>query len=107
MPTAGPGPEIGAGLEIEAGPGPGAWVGAETRQADPAESEQHLRGVVDVGAALVVEPDRPAARGRAGPAHLPVPGPGDLLSQQPGGGPGQGGLIGREAGVGARVERPR
>src|ERR1039457_5193660 len=83
-------------------PAPGSGAPARTRQADPAEREQDLGGVVDVGVAVVVELERPATWVKAGPAHLPVPGPADLLLEQPGGRPGQRGIIGRNARVGER-----
>ena len=65
---------------------------------DPAQREHDLGGVVDVGVVVVVELERPAARGQPGPAHRPVAADPDLLAEQPvGAAPHERGSVGRHA----------
>lgn len=70
--------------------------------ADPAQREDHLRGVVDIGVVVVVELERPAARGELGPAHRPVARPGDFLVEHPVRRFHERRVIGAHSGVGER-----
>ena len=70
--------------------------------AGPAQREHDLGGVVGVGVVVVVELERPAARGQVRPAHLPVARAADLLAEHPARGAGQRGVIGGQARVGQR-----
>lgn len=67
---------------------------------DAAQGEDHLGRVVDVGVGVVVELERPAAGGEAGPAHGPVARADDLLAEHPVGGLDQRRMVGAQSRVG-------
>src|SRR6202034_3963363 len=68
-------------------------------EVEPAQGEDDLGGVVGVGVVVVLELERPAARGGARAADLPVALLPDLLAEDPVRGPGERLVVRLEAGV--------